>query len=847
MAFREIDPEKLAFLLAQGTHEGELKKFFTESRTQLLLKGAKVQNLPHGREERVRAICEKLPRKTDDVVRAWFQNNVSIAAPASLDEVLMYLEAYFDENEPLPETEAKMVCRSALVYLFDDETDTGLFQLLQRPLGPLKEEKEGCTSPSSEQPSEPEGESDPSTQAAPPEDIPVPQSYHLAELIAALISGDEDAVDNALVPFADSTRVLVEALLRLRAGDAGAAREQLSLLRPDGPESELVQSALTRARHQQTASVAPAGIRALIPQPLSGDPDTHTYEVVGVFTNESDTGAIFVQPLFLVLGGQLRHLSKEDRIRLFPESGSVMTHKPALRKPLGRRELVHWSVSERDGAEGRTRFHMETELSPLIEVVRIPVPSNDSDEVRFRIKAYADAGRTRVGQQMMFVLSDGVAVASPKGADLTRERAFDQPWQAWVSLETWLIEGHQYCLDVSHGAASHLDLSPLDAAFRRLLKNLEAECKLTISKAQRRELAELLRSHSGDEVAQRARRIAASLDQISINEEELEVVLGLLGSHAEVHRRVDELVTREFEERQAEKAGLQEEISALKKKKTELEEEGREIERQNRARADSVAASVRGAFARAIREGTEMLANAEIFQLLTNPVRNSTRQETPVTGFHQADHYVKRGALSATDVKERLRALGMNGRQAIVLSALSEVTRQSGVALVLKGSLARQCVQTLVRQDRDAVAIVDIPMGLTSSDFLRQLLCNLAEVNGFAFLNADLSPFEIYGAELLDLLIEQATSKGFSPRPILMSCLDGDLSLPLPSALRRVSLVVDLDSTWDEGQLLLDDVDPDAILLLPTLLRRIAEVISGMDDSVCQHVSRALAKAVDAE
>jgi hypothetical protein len=232
VAFREIDPDKMAFLLAQGTHEGELKKFFTESKTQLLLKGAKVQNLPHGREERIRTICEKLPRKTDDALRTWFQSNVSIAVPASLDEVLMYLEAYFDDSEPLPETEAQKVCRSALAYLFDDEADGGLLQILQRPFGPPKVEKEDCIPSGVEQSSEPESEPDPSEKVASTEAIPVPQSYQLAELIAALISGDEDRVDNALVPFADNTRVLVEALLRARAGDVEAAREQLSLLGP---------------------------------------------------------------------------------------------------------------------------------------------------------------------------------------------------------------------------------------------------------------------------------------------------------------------------------------------------------------------------------------------------------------------------------------------------------------------------------------------------------------------------------------------------------------------------------------------------------------------------------------
>lgn len=164
--------------------------------------------------------------------------------------------------------------------------------------------------------------------------------------------------------------------------------------------------------------------------------------------------------------------------------------------------------------------------------------------------------------------------------------------------------------------------------------------------------------------------------------------------------------------------------------------------------------------------------------------------------------------------------------------------------MILRGGQARQCVQVLARQDRDSVAIFDIPMGLTSGDLLRCELANLAEVQGLAVLNADLSPFEIYGAELLDLLMEQVMTEASNPKPILMSCLGGDLSLPLPNALRQVALVVDLDLVWGEGQQLLEDVDPDATLLLPALRKRIAEALSEIEDTVRLHVEHVIVGAI---
>lgn len=846
MAFREIDPKKFSFLLAQGTHEGELRTFFVESRAQLLIKGARVQNMPHGREARVKAICERFPQRTDEVLQPWFQKNISVTDPVSPDDVLLYLSAYFEEGEPLPKAEAKVICRSALEYLFSDAPNADFLNLLQKSHAVPTLSTIAIPPPDEADPQSKQMEDRKSSvDTLDSESVAVPENFQLAELLASIITGDENAIDNALEPFDESTQLLVEALLRLREGNVSAARDKLSLLGRDGPESELIRSALARASHQKNASAESIGVRTEIPQPLGEDPSSDSYEIIGIYTNESDTGAVFVRPLFIVLEGRLRQLTDAACIRLFPDSGSVMTHRSVLRRQLRRRELVHWRVSELDEAEGkRTRFHLADELNPLIEVVRIPVPSSDADEVRDRIKAYAAEARGQSGQQVMFLLADGVTVASPKNGDFARDEAFDSPWQSWGSLETWLIEGHQYCLEALQGAASHLDLSPLDAAFRKLLKDLDGEQRLTTTKAQRNELIARLRGQSGSEIAQRAKRVATSIDQISINEEELDALLKLLGAREEVLRRVDELIAEEHEKRQAEKAGLQGEISSLKKRKSELERAGHEIERNNRAQVDSIEKSVRDAFASAVREGASTLANAKVFQLLTSAAGITPREETSAVGSNQLDGWIKRGAFSEVDVKARLSVLGINRRQAFVLSKLAGVAAMSGVALILKGGMARQCVQTLARHDRDAVAIVDIPMGLTSGDFLHQMFASLADIQGMAFLNADLSPLEIYGVELIDLLVEQAMADMPSLRPVFFSCLGGDLSLSLPKTLHRASLVVDLDLDWDEGQQLLDQVDPDSLLLLPALRERLFNAFLAMDDDDRRYIEPAFVKAL---
>ena len=191
MAFREINPKKFAFLLANGTHEGELKKFFVESRLKLIQNLAKVQNVPHGREERVKAICEKLPPKTDEVLRDWFKKNISVADSVSLEDVLLYLGAYFDEGEPLPEAEAQVICRSALEYLFDVVPNADLLRLLQRSRDSLTTEATTVLPIDDPRPpSELAEASTPSVDVTSPASKSEPENFQLAELLASVISDE---------------------------------------------------------------------------------------------------------------------------------------------------------------------------------------------------------------------------------------------------------------------------------------------------------------------------------------------------------------------------------------------------------------------------------------------------------------------------------------------------------------------------------------------------------------------------------------------------------------------------------------------------------------------------------
>jgi hypothetical protein len=828
VAFLDVNPKKLAYLLEHGTDQAELRRFFVESKKRLLLKGARVQNLPQV-GERIRTICEHLPSKTADTVREWFYKNISVGEPLSLSDVLTYLELHFDDNEVIPAAEAKLTSRSALMYLFADEPDQKLVAFLKRAPGTK-------ASTTVDTPDTLHGTTSDVDTLHTPESIPVgevlaPKIYQLSELIASILAGDESAIGSALLPFPQSVKTLVEALLSIRDGSVGAATEQLATLETGTPEWELVHAAIGRARHQRGTGPASIGIRVVSARRLTDHPESDSFDVIGTFTNESETRAIFVQPVFLVVDRQLYALSQEDRLSLFPESGSVMTSRSYLRRTLQPREVVHWKVAGRDGAEGKTRFHLESELPPLIEVIHVHVPSTDPDEVRERIKQIASSRRRPSGQQLAFYLSDGVVVASPKTADITREDAYDLPWEAWTSLETWLVEGRQYCLDLVHSAASHLDMSPLDTAFKKLLTNIEAEQKSKLTKTQKQELADHFRRHSIGEASLRAKRVAESIDQIVLDGEQLDAVLRLLNSRDDVKRQVEQLIAKSLEEKRAEKCGLQTDLEILKRKKADLAKECKELEGKNRKLVDSTEASVKEAFSRAVNDGITTLASAEIFRTLALRGIDLPTQYSPLVETNAIESWTLHGALTQPEARAQLIALGLNGRQALVLSELSVLAMNSNVGFVLRGQGARQYVQVLARIEHEVTGMVEIPMGLTSGASVRRALDRMSDVRTLAILDADLSPLEVYGARLLDSLFRSSLDDRENQKTLLFSCVGGDMSLPLPDSLQKVVVSVDLDTDWDDGQLTLDEIEIESIALLKPLRSRLLGNIALLDSS----------------
>ena len=131
MAYAGIDKKRFAQLLEWGTDEDELRRFFADTRVQLILKRAKVQNLPHGKPARVRMLTHGLPSGTDRLLQKWCAENLTMLDPEPVADVVSTLRLYEDAGESPPEAETKRLARSCLVRLFENKPAPELMAFLR--------------------------------------------------------------------------------------------------------------------------------------------------------------------------------------------------------------------------------------------------------------------------------------------------------------------------------------------------------------------------------------------------------------------------------------------------------------------------------------------------------------------------------------------------------------------------------------------------------------------------------------------------------------------------------------------------------------------------------------------
>jgi len=787
MAYLGIDKKRFLDLLKLGTSDDERRRFFHDARLHLIQRGARVQNPPHGEEPRLRMLVHGLPEPTERVVQRWFASQLAMIDPMPVDEILTTMSLHDEHQEPIAEGEARRLARSCLVHLFSESPPSTFIDYLRKSAN---------------------------VQVATPEvDLPKTADGPLAKpsptlspelrtaLIQILEGQDPDEALSALAPEAAS---FLAGLHAARNGNEIEVETALSALMGDLDAYAQLQDFSDRCLAKPVLShTAESGLTQI--GVLEPDADfeysMERDEMIGVCTKDYPENSVFVHPIAIrtTAGKYVSLARKEDCERIFPESGDVIVFtNRASRTRLQRGEIGIWTVEPNALTQSghRTRFHVASEKKKVVyEVRNVPYVSTDYDSVREYIKEQVAATPQIHQKSLLFLLRDHLIVGAPSGKDLAKDDGFDNGLNAWRQLDAIAFEG-RLIVPGPLPLPKKYECEALAASLKKLFATDPTDPD-RLSKAQQRRLQERISSGEARLTLARAERLREELSLISEHDGALSTLVKQAMSDDVVRAEVKERIQQQVNEQVAQNAVLRQEREQIEKKLAELAEKLRAQEKEQKALAPGVAKAIRAAFDKARSDAIGTLGQVAVFQsLMTHigePVERpaaSAWDNSPHTPVSPKARSLIPNTLSLTQV---LRSIGIPLQTAQAIAVAGNLAMDASLIVVLDGVCARLAAEGWGSCAGGGGEILECEIGMTSDQPVTQILGKAPQT--IVVLDANLSPIEIYGRQLLDIVqrnILNAESRQ-SPRKLILSYVNSVAGLPLPPAINAVSVRISLD------------------------------------------------------
>jgi hypothetical protein len=790
MAYAGIDRKRFAQLLEWGTDDDELRRFFADCRVKLIHKGAKVQNLPHGKAARVRVLTQGLPPPTDRLLQNWCVENLTMLDPEPVAELVTALRMYEDVGESPPEDEAKRLARSCLVHLFAADPAPELMSFLKPPqkgsAADMPEAKDALVTPVS-------GPSEDALPAA------------LGKALVALAEGKDP--DEHLSSLSPTMASFIAGLHAVRSGRDDEAKVALEAL-DSQPEARafLAEYVGRNVAARARASSAPRGLQMLRFSELdeSASFDFDRDEVIAICTRDFPESSVFVRPFAVrTANGMWVSLARDgDREKVFAYSGDLIAFSGGrdIPKQPKRGEIGVWKAAENrnSGPTHRTNFHIASEKTPVYEVRDVPFASTEYDSVREYIKHQIEVGGPALARTSLFILRDELVVGCPPGKDLARDEGFDTGLPCWRVLPAFRFEGRMLVPGPLPPSETY-ECEALGSSLRKLFASgTTGSDKPT--KAQVRKLQDLLASGELQLNAARAARLQAELATIEEHDAAMTVLIDQVMRDPRIASRVDERVQAKVEELIGKKEQLRKSVEQLERQQTELVESRRQAEKEQKAIAPTVAKAIRAAFDKARGDALETLGQVAVFkalidELVERPAMSAnTMPAAPERSVTIGSTITIRAAnFSSAPVIETLRALGVTPKCARAMEAVGKLAHECGLILIVDGLAARIAAESWTSGGTGSGKVLECGIGVTDDSFVRAMLADAPEA--LAVLDANLSPLDVYARPLIDIVQRRlsGTVVAGNATKILMSMSGSVAALPLPLVVESISLRVSLD------------------------------------------------------
>ncbi len=784
MAYLKINKERYELLLRFGASDDELRRFFSENRTLLIMKGARVQNLPRGPAARITTMLN-LPGGTDPIVHKWFSTKLTMIDPVSVEELLETFRLYEEAEESLPKGEEKRLFRSCLIHLFSSAPSQELVDFLKTRIGGNGQE--------------PDHEPEPDIEIMPQQsqtstDLALLNSGFARALVTLLEGKDPD---EHLADMPPAIASFVTGLYAIKEGHAEEAKNALEdLSKFEQVEPVLSEYAARLAKVKETAKPAASGIQInSFEESENPEFDFDRDEIIGKCTKDTPESAVFIQPFAIrTWDRKLLSLEKQGaREALFPTSGDVQAfHGRGHPRQPTRGEIGIWHIVPNEphsSASHRNNFHLKNNKTDVYEVHLVPFGSTDYDSVRGFIREKMVKASKKQLEPCLFLLRDDLIVGCPSGKDLTREDGFDEGLPCWRALSAFRFEG-RILVPGPLPAHEQYECATLASTLKTLFSSKRAASE-KLTKTQQKYLLDRVNSGEGGLNAARQARLLEEIKYLENDDGAIGLVLDEAMHNDKIAARIEQKIQEKVDEETRKNGELKKELEKLEKQRDDLRESIAKQEKEQRALPSSVTKAIRQSIKKAKEDVLETLGQVVVFKALMeelggsqNPVQTIPDDLWP-SKFSMVDH-------DATPFLDLLKSLGLSPKHAKALEVTGDAVFNAGMILVIEGFAARLATEAWGRKDEQGCMLMDCAIGLTDGGQMKGMA--VEETRSIVILDANLSPPDVYARTLLDRVQRRIVSHEHTRSPrILLSLSDSVASLPLPSKIEALAVRISLD------------------------------------------------------
>lgn len=777
MSYKGIDSGRFEFLLGRGVAPSFIILFLKEKKRRLTLLGAKADNLPSDYRKQVKFIAA-LPEKAHEDIKEWFSSHLENISDEPAEQIvcrMLQAECYVRE---LTEDERKIYSRTLLSLLLSDDTPQLVLDYLRSPLN-SNNEKFLASSTIEEHPLELD-----------------------VQALADIVTGKFEAYQDTRNPIT----MLVAALIQAKEGNKALAQETMPHLRELLPqEAEEIGRAIADISERIAAKQElPHGI--VIDEPLTQDSvdeiDPEAVDVVGSCTKVMETGARFIKVIGIRKGHDFVELSNEQAMELFPETGDFMWHQgPGHQLGPKLNELGIWRLHKKNvGETKKVKFHAESFVGTVYDVVSIPYNSDESDKIRSWLKkSYV----VQPAVKPIFQLQDGLIVKPVSETTDFDRLDYERPFDAWETLNAFRWQGRFLVLENLPPPEREWECPPIASAIKKVLKShIEQESFPELTK---RHIQQLCLSAEQDAetkaVLARLVRVHKELDRLADQREVAREIVSELLNVSSVRKEVEEAKEKIVSDFIQSKDDLFGELEKLRRQKDSVVKEIAQKKEDLKRQSAEVTKSVKRAFETAKAAGVDSLGQVALFQgiLGHNEVLTTSPSQGANVSPYASRMLVTEIASEKGKLSDKFIALGFSRSAARRWELAIEISARVGFIITFCGSFASLVAREIsVAISQRSVQLIDIPVGLVDGVELDGVLRK--DVGVVLLRNANNSAMEAYALSLQDI-VERRIGLGFSDSSpsIIMSLSNGISALPLSASLVATSVLFDLDAIEPES------------------------------------------------